>query len=477
MEIPRIWRESFTGAARTGDLAAHLLAVLACFDEAVISADRAGRIVSWNPGAERLFGRRADEQLGRPIEAFCPLPPAPAPAALIARVLGGDTVRIGQARPPRGDATPVDVEMVFTPLRSGAGEIDGLSLVVRDLTPLKQAEAAAQRQRLQLQTLLETATDGIHVLDDRGRVVFFSHAFARMLGYSVAQMTGQNEAAWSTSPQSGDFADTMPGLAHEPRLEQTRLRRLDGSLIDVEMSEKTILLDGTCYVYRSARDIGPRMLAESERRDHLSELERVNRELDDFVYVASHDLRAPLRAIGSLVQWIVEDDPSLGGKTGERLQLIKARTQRMMRLLDDVMAYARVTKGSADPGPPTTAAALIVEVCLALHVPGGFRILTDRSLESISVRRMPLEQVFHNLLGNAVKHHDRPQGSIRVWATDRGARLRFFVAEREGSGMGLALVRKIVAQHGGECGIQAPAGRGTTVWFDWPKETAAAAPP
>jgi PAS domain S-box-containing protein len=360
---------------------------------------------------------------------------------------------------------------------------------------LQQARVFAERDRAQLRMLLDTVTDGIHVLDERGDLVYCSRAFAQMLGFTPDEMTRLHVSAWSPEEDGTDLAATIPSLIEKPSVVETQLRRRDGSLVDVEIGAQSVDLNGLRYVYRSARDLSERKRVDRENRQHLQELERINKELDDFVYVASHDLRSPLRAIKTLAQWIIDDGPSVDAKTQERLQLIQGRAQRMTQLLDDVMIYARAGK-TTEPAAVMSAAALTAEIAVTLQVPDGYRILTDRSLEPVMVRRAPLEQVIHNLIGNAIKHHDRNQGSVRLWAVDNGERHRFFVAddgpgipepyreavfemfttlkprdEVEGSGMGLALVRKVVTGLGGECGIQDGTGRGTCLWFDWPKLT------
>jgi len=360
---------------------------------------------------------------------------------------------------------------------------------------LQETQILAERERAQLRMLLETVTDGIHVLDERGDLVYCSRAFARMLGFTPDEMTRLHVSAWAPDEDGTDLAATIPSLLEKPSVLETQLRRRDGSLIDVEIGAQSVDLNGLRYVYRSARDLSERKRVDRENRQHLQELERINKELDDFVYVASHDLRSPLRAIKTLAQWIIDDDPSVDAKTKERLQLIQGRAQRMTQLLDDVMIYARAGK-TTESAAVMSAAALTAEIAVTLQVPDGYRILTDRSLEQVSVQRAPLEQVIHNLIGNAIKHHDRNRGSVRIWAVDMGERHRFFIAddgpgipeqyreavfemfttlkprdEVEGSGMGLALVRKVVTGLGGECGIQASAGRGTCLWFDWPKLT------
>jgi signal transduction histidine kinase len=244
----------------------------------------------------------------------------------------------------------------------------------------------------------------------------------------------------------------------------------------------------------SGRDITERKRAGDELLRSNTELGQINEELDNFVYTASHDLRAPLAGVSTVAGWILEDDASLTHVSRERLVLIQGRIARMQRLLDDITDYARAGRYGELSGEPLTAAALVADVAAAFQVPSGFALGGDPSLETVQVTRVPLEQVLHNLIGNAIKHHDRGGGIVTVSVESKGTCLRFSVTddgpgvpeqyrdtifemfktlkprdEVEGSGMGLALVRKIVARMGGDCGVEAAHGRGARFWFDWPR--------
>lgn len=351
--------------------------------------------------------------------------------------------------------------------------------------------------------ILDASENAILSIDLDNTIISWNPAAARLFGYTASEALGR----------------PLDMLFNATRLEPEILRRLaQGETVRVSISQplgknpESADVEIVCTPLRRpsgetfaasliAFNVGPLKRAEAagarERQQlqtHLAELERVNKELDDFVYIASHDLRSPLRGIDTLAQWILDDDTSVDARTGERLRTIKARAQRVTRLLDDVMKYARAGRGEEQSGPTLTAAALTAEIAATVQVPTGYRIIVDDSLAGVLVRRMPLEQVLHNLIGNAIKHHDKNQGVARVSVTDQGDRLRFFVVDDgpgippayrdsvfdmfstlksrddlEGSGMGLALVRKLVKRLGGECGVMDSEGRGATLWFDWPK--------
>jgi PAS domain S-box-containing protein len=244
---------------------------------------------------------------------------------------------------------------------------------------------------------------------------------------------------------------------------------------------------------KTMRDITERERSERELRRSNAELAQRNTELDNFVSIASHDLRAPLTGISSIVQWILEDDRALALESRERLGLIRGRIERMKQLLTDIRDYARNDRDAVPSGTPVSAATLVANVAAMAHVPPGFSIRSDPSLELVQVQRVPLEQVLLNLVDNAIKHHDLHAGTVTVSVQHTAPWLRFSVIddgpgvpeeyresifemfktlkprdEVEGSGMGLALVRKIVGKMGGRCEVDSAAKRGSHFWFEWP---------
>jgi signal transduction histidine kinase len=269
--------------------------------------------------------------------------------------------------------------------------------------------------------------------------------------------------------------------------------RKDGSEVPVEIGLNPIETPTGLLTLASIIDITERKNSEDRLRRSNEDLANMNKELDEFVYTASHDLRAPLTGVSTVAQWILEDDSTLSVVTRERLALIQSRVQRMSRLLKDIHNYARTGRTTEQSGPRLHVVELLGEIVELLQAPAGFSVHLDESLKDIAVFRSPLEQVFHNLVGNAIKHHDRVTGHITVDVVKRGGWMRFSVSddgpgipaeyrqsvfemfrtlkprdEVEGSGMGLALVQKVVTRMGGNCGTEGVDPRGVLVWFDWP---------
>ena len=238
--------------------------------------------------------------------------------------------------------------------------------------------------------------------------------------------------------------------------------------------------------------------ADAERRlaAKAQELARSNTELEQFAYVASHDLKAPLRAIDTLSKWIEEDlKDLLTGEALENMELMRGRVQRLETLLDDLLAYSRAGRVSTEISEVDMEQSVRAVVEL-LGLPDGFTVRTSGVLPTFTTAQGPLEQVLRNLINNAVKHHDRSTGTVDVSVADLGDRYEITVAddgpgipaelrkkafqmfqtlrprdESEGSGMGLALVRKLVEWQGGTIRLESGAGgRGAVFRFTWRKD-------
>ena len=229
-----------------------------------------------------------------------------------------------------------------------------------------------------------------------------------------------------------------------------------------------------------------------------------NRELDQFAYVTSHDLKAPLRGIANLAQWIEEDLGELAsGDIRQQLDLLRGRVHRMEALIDGILQFSRIGRAK-ETIERVDLRELLDDTVDLLSPPPAFTIDTGDTgpdvgvaLPVLTAERTRLQQVFANLIGNALKHHNRVDGRIAVRAheTEDPQFYEFTVADDgpgiapqyherifgifqtlrprdqvEGSGLGLALVKKIVEQYGGRIWLESAEGQGTTFHFTWPKE-------
>ncbi len=266
---------------------------------------------------------------------------------------------------------------------------------------------------------------------------------------------------------------------------------------------ETSLLEAACL---QLHDLLDRVRAEESLRElnatleqrvaaRTADLERSNRDLDQFVYSASHDLKSPLRGIELLARWIQQDaGDALPPASQEHLARLRRRAQRMDRLLEDLLVYAHIGRSTGRLEEVATGD-LVRSIGAELALPHGFTVAVADGMPTLQTARAPLAMVFRCLIENAARHHHDPaRGLVRIAAQDLGAFVQFTVAddgpgiepqyharifevfqtlrprdEVEGSGMGLAIARRAVEYHGGTIHVESSAAQGATFLFTWPQ--------
>jgi two-component system sensor kinase FixL len=352
--------------------------------------------------------------------------------------------------------------------------------------------------------VLATMPDVLLLLDTDGNVVTSNEALVDVLGHDRRALCGSS--ATTLLDQAGDFEPMLERLHREHHLPglEVLARHRDGRQVPVSITARTMRLGdgsvrGSVWVLR---DITLRRAAE-ERQAEMTrelaatnqELATANKELAAFASVVSHDLKAPLRAIDSLVRWLASDYGEKFDTEGrEQVKLLLGRVTRMHNLIDGIQQYSRAGR-VIEKRVDVDLSTMMPEVIDFLSPPSHIKVKIETPLPTVSAEKTLIEQVFRNLLSNAVRYNDKPEGLVRVGGLDGGDHWRFYVADNgpgieernferifhifetckprdqsDSTGVGLAVVKKAVELHGGRVWVESKVGEGSTFFFTFPKK-------
>jgi len=375
-----------------------------------------------------------------------------------------------------------------------------------DITERKQAEETlAEANSFTLQ-MIQSAKDGIVVYGLDLRIQVWNPFMEELTGKLASEVIGNHpldlfpfhketgliERLEKVLSEGG--ADTSEFPYHIPELKK------EGWACDISSP----LLDAQgeiIGVIGIVRDITERKQAEEQQAQLLQKLSEINQELKDFAYVVSHDLKAPLRAIKALADWLSTDyQDKLDEQGKENLRLLGSRVDRMHNLIDGVLQYSRIGRTEQETAP-VDLNRLVPEIIDGLGAPEHVAIHVEPDLPTVEADATRITQVFQNLLSNAVKYMDKPQGNITVGCAEDDGFWTFSVADNgpgiekkdferifklfqtlasrdtcESTGVGLTVVKKIVEMYGGRIWVESEVGQGTTFFFTFPKQTEAAVP-
>lgn len=496
-----------------------LSAVVESSDDAIITKNLNGIITSWNRGAERIFGYAEKEAIGQPVSMLIPEDRQNEEPGILAKLRKGQRIDHYETIRRRKDGQLMDISLTVSPVRNEEGKIIAASKIARDISLRRRTEEALRESDARFRALIDNSPIPIWVKDCAGAYVLINKRYEEVFHITEREIYGKT-----------DFDFFPPNVARKFRQNDVEVLQ-SGMPIEVEdtvplkeglhtyICVKFPLrkLDGTIYAIAGmATDITARKLAEHDLNEARDRLARVNENLEkrveertaslrqmiaqmeEFSYSVSHDLRAPVRAMRGYAEAALEDyGERIDARGRDYLDRIVRGSTRMERLIHDVLTYSRLARSEANLQPVSlqTLVADIVQQYPSMQQPHAEITIRDH-LHCVIAHEPSLTQAISNLLSNGVKFVARDttpkiqiwsekrdeSGYIRLWIEDNGIGVKpeyqhrlFGMFERvhqeeqyDGTGIGLAIVRKAVEKMGGRTGVESDGLTGSSFWIELP---------
>lgn len=372
-------------------------------------------------------------------------------------------------------------------------------MLKHDIDDLHAVEKLLRKSKAWSRSIFEGSTVGIALLNTNSVVIEVNPALERILGYSANEIKniGISNITHIEDIENDSrlFDDLIEGNIDSYKIEKRYIRK-DNKVIwaNAMLSYIQNVGEDFQFIIAMIEDITQQKENEESQQKLVSRLEETNKELDNFAYIVSHDLKAPLRGIGSLANWLLTDyRDKLDEEGADIINLLVNRVERMKNFIDGILQYSRVTRVKENY-VEIHLDKLIKEVVELLSPPENIKIIVDSKLPIIMGEIIYIEQIYQNLISNAIKFMDKPEGEIRISCnsiedffefsvSDNGAGIDekyfnkiFMIFQTlqprdkfESTGIGLSIVKKIVETSGGKIWLESRINKGTTFYFTLPK--------
>ena len=494
--------ETLRKQAQMLDLANDTIAVL----------DLNWEISYWNLGAKWLYGWRKSEAIGKNIHELLQTEWTQ-PLETIQEVFFERGSWQGELVRTKEDGTKITVASRWTLQRDEQDRPLAILEISNDISDRKASEIALAESAQRFRDTFEQAAVGMAQASIDGKLLLVNQKLCEILGYSRQELIEKKFQEITLPEDLGSelelLSQLLAGEIENYHVEKRYIRK-DGELVWGNLTVSLLReQNDNQFLMGVVEDIRERKQAEESLRlravelswtaqtlaKTTSSLRKRNLELDQFAYVVSHDLKAPLRAIANLSSWIEEDlSDSMTEDTLHQMNLLRGRVHRMEALIEGLLQYSRVGRMQL-ASETVKVEKLLAEIIDSLAPPSGFEVKVDPGMPTFVTERLPLQQVFANLISNAIKHNRGESGHVKISVKELNDFYEFFVTDNgpgiapqyhdkvfvifqtleardkvENTGIGLSLVKKIVEGEGGSVSLESAEGEGATFGFTWPKQ-------
>ena len=492
----RVTRDALQSQVAAHETTSALLASIVQFsDDAIVGLGLDGRVLTWNAGAERLYGYRPDEIRDRSIDVLFPDSGRADHADRLERVLRGEAVERLETEQATRDGRRIHVFMTISPLRDGSNAVVGASIIARDITAGRAAEESLRRSEATSRALLESVSESIVVADAAGRIVLVNARTEAMFGYARAELIGQPVEVLVPIPLRERHVAHRATYMTAPRvrsmgqgLDLAGLKK-DGTEFPVEVSLSFVETDEGIRAIAFVTDISERVAFQRAARqaDKLAALGTLSAGI-------AHEINNPIGIISSRVEVMMleAEEQGLPAEARKDLEVILRHARRVATITQGLLSFARQSSGSRGPVNLSHVAEEIVQLVRKDMSRARVQVTTklDEAVPSFPADANAIGQVVLNLLTNA--RSAMPEGgeitietshlaaarSVRLAVRDTGAGIPpeiltkifdpFFTTKSEGTGLGLSISHGIVHDHHGTLDVRSEVGKGSTFTLTFP---------
>jgi PAS domain S-box-containing protein len=460
----------------------------------VTITDKRGKILCVNPANARMHGYKPEELVGKFSSVFT--------SEVLREEIDLDKIKEWQGKIRRSvnikrDGSIFQVQLVSDLVKDDKGEILAIVTTCEDITQRTQAEEALKTSEENFRRIFDNIQDIYYEVDIDGIIKEISPSVNTISNFNREELIGKPMVNLYTHAKQRD--NFLKALKKDEKVHDYEIMlkgKENNTSIPCSVTAKLILDDSglPLKIIGSMRNITDRKLAEAKQTQILKDLTQANKELRDFSYVTSHDLKSPLRAINTLANWIFLDyADKFDDKAKEQMNLLLGRVERMHQLIEGIFQFSSLGSylGKEEKVDLNSLVNTIIE---KIKPPKGIKINIDAELPTITFEKERIEQVFEHLLKNAVQFMKKETGKISIDCTEEEGKWKFNVTDTgpgiakkyhdqifemfktlqsrddlETSGIGLTIVKKIIEMNEGKIWVESKVGIGTTLYFTIPK--------